>query len=295
MLKKIINNLNEPFPNQQSLTHSFRSSVVIAIFITLFLTLFKPFGLHNIPEGAFFVSLQYGLVTLVFGFSFELLTRYVLKIRTDLPSWTLWKWVVMSMILLLWIAFGNFLMMLYHYGFQAANWHLASVMLKSTLYLGILPVFVSGLLVQMSAVNSNESQARSLRVSNEHHVEEMTQTTVQFELSSSALFEVSANKVLFVEAMQNYIMVHYLDDDSYATQMVRCTIAHALATLNQSRYSFIVRCHRSYLVNLKAVNKISGNAQGLKLAIKGVQSDDVSVPVSRSYVGNFKIAFAQMS
>lgn len=46
-----------------------------------------------------------------------------------------------------------------------------------------------------------------------------------------------------------------------------------------ARYPALYRCHRSYLVNLIYVEKVSGNALGLKLHLKGYPGE---IPVSRS-------------
>jgi DNA-binding LytR/AlgR family response regulator len=48
-----------------------------------------------------------------------------------------------------------------------------------------------------------------------------------------------------------------------------------------------MRCHRSYAVNLALVELSTGNAGGLKLMMKPL---DVTIPVSRSYVGTIKQA-----
>jgi DNA-binding LytR/AlgR family response regulator len=40
----------------------------------------------------------------------------------------------------------------------------------------------------------------------------------------------------------------------------------------------LIRCHRSYLVNLRRVERVSGNAQGYRLHFIGLES---SVPVAR--------------
>jgi DNA-binding LytR/AlgR family response regulator len=47
-----------------------------------------------------------------------------------------------------------------------------------------------------------------------------------------------------------------------------------------NNYPHIMRCHKSYMVNLKFVRDISGNAQGYKLHIPAL---NFPVPVSRSY------------
>ena len=44
--------------------------------------------------------------------------------------------------------------------------------------------------------------------------------------------------------------------------------------------SNIVRCHRSYVVNLDRVERVTGNAQGYKLHLFGGQ---FQVPVARRY------------
>jgi DNA-binding LytR/AlgR family response regulator len=44
-------------------------------------------------------------------------------------------------------------------------------------------------------------------------------------------------------------------------------------------YPFFYRCHRAYIVNMNKVVHISGNAQGFKLHLAGL---DDTIPVSRS-------------
>jgi hypothetical protein len=44
----------------------------------------------------------------------------------------------------------------------------------------------------------------------------------------------------------------------------------------------LLRCHRSYIVNLSRVRTCQGNRHGLKLALVGAEK---SIPVSRAYYG----------
>ena len=48
----------------------------------------------------------------------------------------------------------------------------------------------------------------------------------------------------------------------------------------QNPYNYIVRSHRAYIVNLKWIHKIEGNAAGYKLHLKDTE---ITVPVSRNY------------
>ncbi len=47
----------------------------------------------------------------------------------------------------------------------------------------------------------------------------------------------------------------------------------------EERSKKVIRCHKSYIVNLNKVNRISGNAKGYKLQIDEL---DFLIPVSRS-------------
>jgi len=47
----------------------------------------------------------------------------------------------------------------------------------------------------------------------------------------------------------------------------------------------VIRTHRSYLINLRHIHRISGNAQGYKLELNGV---DEAVAVSRKMIPHFE-------
>lgn len=49
---------------------------------------------------------------------------------------------------------------------------------------------------------------------------------------------------------------------------------------NQLEGQNIVRCHRSFIVNLDKVEKVTGNAQGYKLHL---ETPELVVPVARKY------------
>ena len=91
--------------------------------------------------------------------------------------------------------------------------------------------------------------------------------------------EIPISDLRFAEAMQNYVSVSYLSAESLQKEVVRNTLSKLE---NEWEQTPMVRCHRSYLVNLDAVAEVNGNAQGWKLRLEGVP--DFEVPVSRSYI-----------
>jgi hypothetical protein len=83
---------------------------------------------------------------------------------------------------------------------------------------------------------------------------------------------------MYAMAVGNYIDMWILVENIPQKITYRLTLSSFEAQL---RSLSLKRCHRSYLVNLKKIENISGNAQGLKLELK---NHSEVVPVSRKYI-----------
>ncbi|RBP52821.1 LytR/AlgR family response regulator transcription factor [Arenicella xantha] len=284
MTSSLLKRLNEPFPTRDSVSHDLLSILYVGAFITAFLYFFKPFGLHRVPHGLFWVCFGFGLITVLFGFGFNLVTRYVLRIKTDVPSWTLWKWVVQCLVMIGLIAFANTLYLMVLYPSYFGSLRVFFGMLRNTLLIGVVPVAFSGLLIQLRAATLNQQTAVDIGSSTPRSP---SSELFVFDISHDQQLRLPHDDLAYIEAMQNYIVVHYWCDGKLASQVIRATMAGAEKMLAESR---VVRCHRSYFVNTAAVAEISGNAQGLKLRLHNI--DDLYVPVSRTFISAFKAAMA---
>lgn len=89
--------------------------------------------------------------------------------------------------------------------------------------------------------------------------------------------ELAVHDFLFAQADDNYIEVYYLAQGQVSKKLIRNTLKNLQSVLLDSPTCF--RCHKSYLVNLSHVIHFSGNSQGYKLHLTGV---DTLIPVSRS-------------
>ena len=81
-------------------------------------------------------------------------------------------------------------------------------------------------------------------------------------------------------AKGNYTQIHYHDSGIVKNTLLRLTLAELEKQINGS-FPFIIRCHRSTLVNVRHVSGISGNAKNYKLII---EQNNLQLPVSRSSV-----------
>lgn len=87
----------------------------------------------------------------------------------------------------------------------------------------------------------------------------------------------SLEQLLFIQSADNYVEVVYFNQQEIQRVLIRNKLKRLELVLTD--FPSLYCCHRSYLVNLSKVEKVSGNALGLKLHLKDFSGE---VPVSRS-------------
>lgn len=87
--------------------------------------------------------------------------------------------------------------------------------------------------------------------------------------------------LLLIESADNYVCVYYLNGDKTKKSMIRNTLSRVADHLQGSR---IVRCHRSFMINLDHAKILHRDKEGvfIELGIEGVPD----VPISRTYADN---------
>ena len=251
----------------------------VGIFVSLFLFLIRPFSIEGEWADLAIASAGFGAVTVVFGWIFEFSTRYIFRLRMDGPSWTLGKWMLTSVLLIVWIAFGNYLFVNWLMDWHAMGYFSFLRMVGYTSLIGIFPVVLSGILIQLRETQKNEKSASDISEHLRAVREGSKDRVVVLESENGQQLELQISDILYVEAMQNYVTVWYLNNGDLVKEIIRSTLT---ATERQFRSTPIIRCHRSYLVNVDRIEQVGGNAQGLRLQLVG--ASDLEVPVSRSFI-----------
>jgi DNA-binding LytR/AlgR family response regulator len=90
--------------------------------------------------------------------------------------------------------------------------------------------------------------------------------------------ELYAADLLYIESADNYSAVVFLAKGAISKQLIRASLKRIES---QIAVPYVIRCHRSYIVNLKQISNIKGNAQGYKIEFKTASANQV--PVSRNY------------
>jgi DNA-binding LytR/AlgR family response regulator len=91
-------------------------------------------------------------------------------------------------------------------------------------------------------------------------------------------FSLKPADVLYLEAADNYVTIHYTHQDKIARYLIRNSLKRFEEGL--SAYN-LVRCHRSYMVNFDKVKIIRREKEGLLVELD--YPGEIIIPVSKTY------------
>lgn len=274
-LHRIVQFLNKPFPEDERKTIYYRNLAFIGLFVAFFLFTFQPFGFYNTTSNKLLMALAYGGITFFSGVLYdwtlgELFRKWIIK-----QHLSLWKWGLNMTGIILTISLANFLFSRILEG--TMEWQWFPKMIFATATIGIFPMITLGTISMLRQEKKYEGIAREI---NQKHV---VNHPAPSNLSVQTIFGIPLNQIQYLEALQNYVKVVYLDGHGKLQEKIeRATLK---SILQETKEGPIVRCHRSFLVNQDLVLSASGNAQGLLLTLADC---DQEIPVSRSYVATFR-------
>lgn len=127
--------------------------------------------------------------------------------------------------------------------------------------------------------NIYENSARDISQHITVPTTELRQNPLKISTQSTELI-IDENNFLCIQAMENYCIFYFLENNNVKKILIRISLTNALM---QIETNFIKKCHRSYIVNLGRVKSLKGNAQGYKLILTEI---DFEIPVSRTFISS---------
>jgi hypothetical protein len=255
----------------------------VSLFVFIALFLLRPYGMH-VQGNLFLTCLGYGLVTFGVAVVYSFTTTRIFGWKKCGDNWTLWKWIVDSILLLACISVGNFIFYNFTVGWTAFEPFVLATITIPTVTIGLFPVAFSGMAVQLRAERKNQREAGLISLTPKTP---LAPAAAPHLLALSGTFSVDPTALLFCESRQNYVRCVYLREGIVAEETIRATLSGLETELVGHR---LLRCHRSYLINPDHIREARGNAQGLKLSMIGTEEE---VPVARAYVSLLRLKLEQ--
>jgi hypothetical protein len=268
--------LNEPYPvRERTSTQSLFHSLGEGIFLYIFFIVFEPFNISDWHDGDKYIKLLgFALITSLSTFiNRELLPRLFPSFFKE-EGWVVWKEIVSIILVLFTISLGNFIYgsFLFGWTFNFANVFgtFASVFL--------IAIFPLTFWVLMDYNQNMRKFNQNIIIS--HHTGDQPKKVQTIRLvaeNEKDFIEFMEAELLFIESADNYSTVNLIKSGKIRKELLRSS----LSRLDSQHHSDkLVRCHRSYIVNISKVEKVSGNAQGFKFHLSDT---DQVVPVARKY------------
>ncbi len=91
-------------------------------------------------------------------------------------------------------------------------------------------------------------------------------------------FSLKPSDVLYLEAADNYVTIHYIHQDKVSKYLIRNSLKRFEENLHPYQ---LVRCHRSYMVNFDKVKIIRRERDGLLVELD--YPGEIIIPVSKTY------------
>lgn len=261
---------------QLSKREKFYAVLLICLFFCLFMIFFQPFGVNNYDPKESISPLFVGIIISMGVFLAALLLINEFLIFPLFFHGKIYRWQI-----LIWLIWANIyaasgLFVFYNI---LGEWH----DFKFTSWLEFIGNFTALSIIPLTAI---------FFYGKVKMLEEHTETTVDYKTEASTIIitipsdsqndlnSFSLDSILFLESENNYIAVHFIHKDQSSKTLIRSTLKK-VEDLNL--HPALIRCHRSYIINLIHLAKYDGNKQQGLITLKHVST---LIPVSKSYASS---------
>lgn len=275
----MINPFYKSYPFNEDL--KFNSIIIffISLGVPLFLWLLQPFDIGLLPDqDKYYLIVGFGVIT------FLALSLHLLFIPSLFPKvfnsskWNVLKEIFWNLWILFTILTGYFL----YTKFLGILKFDFEVVIKLILT-AVIPLTALIIINQNRMLRSRLKRADEINRKLKEHKqwqEEIINFVSDYQKDSLAI---KVSLMLFIRSANNYIEVFWKEGEVVKNQMVRCSMAYAEELLKE--YKFIIKCHRSYIININYIDRFEGNLQGYKLYYDKI---DFPIPVSKNFASKLQ-------
>jgi LytTr DNA-binding domain len=287
------NFLTQPYPAiDSSWQTQLRHSLLIGGFVGLFLLAFQPFGLDDWETNdKALKTLGFGVVSFAITLlNFTVWPRIFPRFFAE-NHWTVGRAIGFVNTHILLTAVCNYLYLNFLAGFDVGVPNLL-FMIPATFLVGLFPTAGTIGLNYVVRLRQYSQQASQLRqaaitpsalpviptVSTENTPAVLPLVVTLVADNEKDTLTLAPAELLCIESSDNYCTVFFLKTDKTTKILLRSSLSRMETQVSGA--GRVMRCHRSFIVNLDRVAHVTGNAQGYKLHLTDGQT---VVPVARKY------------
>ena len=256
--------------------------VISVLFALVFLTAYTPFSdtswFQLGTNSRFIGTIGFvGIGTFFLACSRLLMTYCVKKLR-HFAFWAYLLWLFLEIVVI--AAFHTYLSF---YVVGSTDYSLGYIFGKSLLITFValaVPYTIVDLMIILQDTRRRIMLTKSDTVESDDEVmPEHTEIINLMDNNGNLKLSVKLDNLYYIKAEDNYINVFYQRNGLIASYMLRCKMKTIEDNCVDS--SSLMRCHRSYIVNIKKVSVLHNEADGFIIDFEREGLD--SIPVSKTY------------
>ncbi len=267
--------LTDPFNQAQNV-------IISVLFALVFLTAYTPFSntsWFQLGTNSRFVGTVafVGIGTFFLACSRTMMTFCVRRLR-HFAMWAYILWLFLEIVVI--AAFHTYLS---YFLVKATSYSLSYIFGKSLLISFIalaVPYTIVDLMFLLQDSRRKLTLTKSDTVESDDEVlPEHTEIINLMDNNGNLKLSVKLDNLYFIKAEDNYIKVYYQRNGAIASYMLRCKMKTIEDNCVDS--SSLMRCHRSFIVNIDKVSVLHNEADGFVLEFEreGLEA----IPVSKTY------------
>ena len=252
----------------------------VSLFAVVFINIFKPFGSEDWMTKGKFTSTQYlawSTILVCMGMSIVAISRVIMYHYSKKPTHkiTILKyicWIIIELLLL--SAAFTILALITSYGGATRDpLEIYKNAMENTVFILFIPYLIGIMYL------SYQDKSAKLRTIMEENIGNKSTSFIAFRDERGVLrLTVAKENLLYIESADNYISIWYLKNNQLKKQLLRMTLKELSVQLGETN---VVRCHRSFMVNLDQVKVLRREKENMfiELVYQGVQE----IPISKTY------------
>lgn len=259
-----------------------------AFFALVFINIYAPFGVDKWLNVTDVQLLIYSSIVILIGMLVIVISRMLMYLFTRKNSISYGKYAlwIIGEILVLALVYAIIQLFFLHVGNDFIQVLHNSI--RTTAFIILLPYVIFWLYVSFKDKYATLEKIESGRSGQDltDTIEKRTAgilSLIPFRDEKGVLkFSIKKEDLIFLEAADNYVIIHYLDNLKPAKYIIRSTLKRIEQELPNAG---LVRSHRSFMVNIDNVKVIRKEKEGL---IIGFESPSIiTVPISKTYLDVF--------
>lgn len=262
-----------------------------AIFALLFINIFQPFNSRNwYPNISEFKYFFFSSLIILIGMLVVVVSRLIMLavVKKSILTYTKYGVWVLIEILAMSLFYSLFTKFVPKEGLNRDFTEIFHQSVVNTSLIILLPYSILWLYFSWREKNSLlEKITKDEPVTDIHKRNLLTFPDEKGEIKISVMLE----NLLYIESADNYATIHYLNKSKISHFLIRNSLKKIEENL--AKESPLVRCHRSYIINLDNVKVLRKTKDGILLELEAMNTPDI--PVSKTYYERVMTKFSKYS